>query len=250
MNQDKITCIIVDDEPLARKIIRECLQQHPDIDIQAEYGNPLEAYKKLQNQMPDLMFLDIQMPELTGFELLEQLNDPPVVIFCTAYDKFAIKAFEANAVDYLVKPFNQERFDKALVKARNFIKGEQNFPKLDQLLEFVRKDKSETEKILVKDGNQLVLLMPLDIYWVEAQEDYSLLHCVKDQYLVLRTLQELERRFAAYSFKRVHRSALVNFEMVKEIHPWSSGRYLLKMKNGDEIESSKSGARIIKDMLL
>ncbi len=250
MKQDFINCVIIDDEPLAREIIQECLQEHADIHIQAEYGNPLEANLYLNKAKIDLLFLDIQMPELNGFELLENLKNPPLIIFCTAYDEYAIKAFEANAIDYLLKPFDQERFDIAIAKARKYLKGEQENPNLEQLLQYIKNEKAEHPKLLVKDGDQFIVLTPMDILWAEAQEDYCLLHCIDNNYLVSRSLQELEVRFSSYAFKRIHRSALVNFEMVKEIHPWSSGRYLLKMKNGDEIESSKSGARLIKNMLL
>jgi two-component system LytT family response regulator len=200
-NDLNISCIIVDDEPLARRIIRECLQKHPDITICAEYGDPFEAFKNINGLKPDVLFLDIQMPEMNGFELLEQLENPPTVIFCTAYDEYAIRAFEANA-------------------------------------------------ILVKDGNQLIMVTPEEIYWVKAQDDYSLLHTTKGKFLVSRTLQQLEKRFAGSSFRRIHRSALVNLHLIKEIHPWSSGRYLLIMKNGDRVESSRSGAILIKNMLL
>jgi two-component system LytT family response regulator len=250
MNKDLINCVIVDDEPLARTIIRECLQEHTDIHIQAEYGNPIEANLHLNKAKTDLLFLDIQMPELNGFELLENLKNPPLIIFCTAYDEYAIKAFEANAIDYLLKPFDQERFNIAIAKAKKYLKGEQENPNLEQLLRYIKNEKTEHPKLLVKDGDQLIVLTSMDILWAEAQEDYCLLHCINNNYLVSRSLQELEQRFSTFTFKRVHRSALVNFEMVKEIHPWSSGRYLLKMKNGDEIESSKSGARLIKNMLL
>lgn len=250
MNQDSINCVIVDDELLARNFIRECLQKHADIQILAEYGDPLKANTFLKSNSCDLLFLDIQMPELNGFDLMEKIKNPPLIIFCTAYDEYAIKAFEANAIDYLLKPFDQERFDSAILKAKKYLKGEQDYPNLKHLLQFIKNEKTEIPKLLVKDGDQLIVITPLDIFWAEAQEDYSLLHCKSNNYLVSRSLQELEQRFSSYTFKRIHRSALVNFEMVKEIHPWSSGRYLLKMKNGDEIESSKSGARLIRNMLL
>ena len=249
-NDLNISCVIVDDEPLARRIIRECLQKHPDITICAEYGDPFEAFKNINRLNLDVLFLDIQMPEMNGFELLEQLENPPTVIFCTAYDEYAIRAFEANAIDYLLKPFDQERLDRALEKARQFVFGENVIPNLDRLLKYLKQDKAEPSRLLVKDGNQLIMVTPEEIYWVKAQDDYSLLHTTKGKFLVSRTLQQLEKRFAGSSFRRIHRSALVNLHLIKEIHPWSSGRYLLIMKNGDRVESSRSGAILIKNMLL
>lgn len=245
-----IRCIIVDDEPLARQVIREYLTKHAHVKILAEYGDPLEAYTAINRLQPDILFLDIQMPEINGFELLEKLNKPPVVIFCTAYDEYAIRAFEKNAIDYLLKPFSQERFDKALDKAGRILQSEIVSPDLNQLLKFLQQDKAEFPRLLVKDRDQLVLIEAGEIYWVEAQEDYCLLHTKKGKFLVGKTMRQLEKRFADFTFRRIHRSALVNLNLIKEIQPWSSGRYLLILKNGDHVESSKSGAKLIKEMLL
>ena len=245
-----ISCVIVDDEPLARQVIREFLQKHPDISVRAEFGDPVEAYRQIRRIEPHLLFLDIQMPEMNGFELLEQLDNPPVIIFCTAYDEYAIKAFEANAIDYLLKPFDQRRFDRALEKARQFLSGENTVPNINQLLNYLKQERTEPSRLLVKKGGQLVMVTPQEIFWAEAQEDYSMLHTVKGNFLVTRSLRQLENRFTADIFLRVHRSALVNLQAVKEIHPWSSGRYLLILKNGERVQSSKSGAKLIKEMLL
>jgi len=245
----KIRAVIIDDEPLARQVIREFLENHPEVEITGETGNPLKALEIIRVEKPDLLFLDIQMPEMNGFELLDQLTNPPTIIFCTAYDEFAIKAFEANAIDYLLKPFDQERFDRALEKARRFIKGEAPAPQMDRLLHYLTQHQRPM-RFLVKKGNRMVVVSPDELLWVEAQEDYSLLHTEKGNFLVSRSLQELEKRLSSSGFMRIHRSALVNSQAIKEIHPWSSGRYLLILKNGDRVESSKSGAHLIRKMLL
>ena len=246
----KISCIIVDDEALARQVVREYTEKHSDLEILAEYGDPLEAYADINRFKPDLIFLDIQMPEINGFELLEKLNDSPVVIFCTAYDEHAIKAFEKNAIDYLLKPFNQNRFDQALDKARKYLGSEIILQDFNQLFSYLKQDKTDVSRLLVKDGDQLVIIEPEEIIRIEAQDDYCLLHTRKGKFLVSKTMQQLENRFSDFSFCRVHRSTMVNLNFVKEIQPWSSGRYLLIMKNGDKVESSKSGARAIKEMIL
>ena len=245
----KIRAVIIDDEPLARQVIREFLHSHPEVEIAGETGNPVQALEIIRLENPDLLFLDIQMPEMNGFELLDQLSHPPTIIFCTAYDEFAIKAFEANAIDYLLKPFDQERFDRALEKARQFILGETPAPQMDRLLSYLTQQK-QSMRFLVKKGNRMVAISPGELLWAEAQEDYSMLHTEKGNFLVSRTLQELEKRLSGSGFWRIHRSALVNGQAIKEIHPWSSGRYLLILKNGDRVESSKSGAQLIRKMLL
>ncbi len=246
----KIIFIILDDEALARQVVREYTEKHSDLEILAEYGDPLEAYAYINRFKPDLIFLDIQMPEINGFELLEKLNDSPVVIFCTAYDEHAIKAFEKNAIDYLLKPFNQNRFDQALDKARKYLGSEIILQDFNQLFSYLKQDKTDVSRLLVKDGDQLVIIEPEEIIRIEAQDDYCLLHTRKGKFLVSKTMQQLKNRFSNFSFCRVHRSTMVNLNFVKEIQPWSSGRYLLIMKNGDKVESSKSGARAIKEMIL
>ncbi len=244
-----INCIIVDDEPLARLVIAEFARSHTNLNIVAEFGDPIEAYKKINTLKPDLIFLDIQMPEINGFELLEKLNHVPVVIFCTAFDEFAIQAFESNAIDYLLKPFNQNRFDKALLKADEILRSKKFSRNFHQLFKYLKQNK-EPSRLLVKARDELLFIEPEQIYWIEAQNDYCMLHTQIGNFLVNKAMQKLEELFSELTFQRIHRSALVNFGFVKEIKPWSSGRYLLIMKNGDEIESSKSGARLIRDMIL
>ncbi len=246
-----ITCAIVDDEALGRQLIREYLQQHPDITITIDEGNPRSAFTQLENHPPQLLFLDIHMPEMTGFELLRQLNNPPVVIFSTAYDEHAIKAFEANAVDYLLKPFSQNRFDQAVEKARQLFTRPQPQPELNELLSYLQQHPRQLpERLAVRKDDHLILVQTAEILWLEALEDYVRIHTEKTTYLMSQGLGEMARQLDPERFLRIHRSAIVNLDWVKEIHPWSSGRYLLVLKNGKEIETSKSGAKAIKEKLM
>ncbi len=246
-----IRCVIVDDEPLARQVISEYLEAHPDIELIGEFGNPQHAFESITHNKPDLLFLDIQMPQINGFELLKMLPEKPVVVFCTAFDQYAIRAFEANAVDYLLKPFDQARFDQALAKAKHYLETHQHSQQLDNLLHYLQNQQHTTlDRFVVRKGDHLCIVNSEDIYWLEALEDYVRIHTHKEQYLVLQRLGELEKRLAENRFVRVHRSLIVNLDKIKKIHHWSSGRYLLELKDGTELETSKSGARVIREMML
>ncbi len=242
-----IKAAIIDDEELARLVIREYLEQEPDIEIVAEFGHPLKALEEIPKISPDLLFLDIQMPGMNGFELLEALPSPPYVIFCTAYDEYALKAFEACAIDYLLKPFSQERFHQAVEKARKQLKSVSAYQSYQELLRYVHQVSGYREHFLVKKGNHLKMISAHQISWIQAQEDYSLVYTESgEKYLLSRSLGELEKFLNPDKFIRVHRSAIVNFEYIKEAHPWSSGRLLLILRDGTRIETSRKGARLIK----
>ncbi|GAB4370993.1 MAG: LytTR family DNA-binding domain-containing protein [Calditrichia bacterium] len=245
-----IRSIILDDEPLARRVIIEYLQKHPDIVVVAELGDPVTAYEEIAKRSPDLLFLDIQMPEMNGFELLEQIENPPVVIFCTAYDEYAIQAFEVNAVDYLLKPFDQERFDQAVRKARHYLAQGNQISDIRPLLKFINERAREPGRLLVKKADRWVMIKPQDIYWAEACQDYSLLYSDQGKFLTTKSLKELESFLIRQNFLRIHRSTLVNLDYVKEVHPWGAGRYLLILQNGKRLECSKAGARKLKELLL
>ena len=243
-----ISVIIVDDEPLARQIIREYLQPHTDVEILDDFGDPQQAFLAITKKKPDLLFLDIQMPEMTGIELLMQLPDKPAVVFCTAYDQFAIKAFEENAIDYLLKPFDQQRFDKALQKARQLLAGQTTLPALDKLLDHLHPT-APLNRLIVRKGDHLQMVSVDSILWVEALEDYVQLHTNDGKHLLLQRMGDLEKKLPTDRFLRIHRSTIVNLDAIKEIHPWSSGRFLLRLGNGAEIETSKSGAKLIREMM-
>ncbi len=246
-----LRCIIVDDEPLGRQVIEEYLGHHNDVEIIASLGDPTIALQSIDEEKPDLLFLDIQMPELTGFDLLKSLQHRPVTIFSTAYDHYAIQAFDENAVDYLLKPFDQERFDKALEKARQAATEAQSDPRMDQLLNYLeQKTTAPLHRIAVRKDDHLRLIRTEDVLWFEALEDYVKIHTAEGGYLISQRMGEMANRLDSGRFVRIHRSIIVNLDAVKEVHPWSSGRFLLILSDKTELETSKSGAKLIRDMML
>jgi two-component system LytT family response regulator len=197
------------------------------------------------------MFLDVQMPEVNGFELLEMLEDIPLVIFSTAYDQYALKAFEVNAVDYLLKPFDQERFDKALERAKKRIEhSEDESAKVKNLLQHIQEKKSSLDKILVKKSGKIKVLSIDDIQWIEAMGDYVKIHTISNSYMVHQSMAYLESRLDPERFVRVHRSSIVNLEAVKDIVPWTKSRFKVNMKDGHEILLSRTGAQKLKKFML
>ena len=248
---NKIKALIIDDESLGREIIREYLRSHPDVEIVAECHDAHDAFEAVQQHQPDLLFLDIQMPEIDGFEFLSMLNEIPQVIFSTAYDQYAIKAFEVNAVDYLLKPFDQERFDAALERVKkNLQTRDRETEKIERLLASLHPTAPYLEKMLVKQGGRVVILYCDDLIFIEAMEDYANLHTMKDSYLVQQTLNYLESRLNPEKFIRAHRSYIVNIDAVREIQTWTNSRYKLVLKNCKEIILSRSGVKKLKKFFI
>lgn len=247
----KITAIIIDDEELGRIIIREYLGGHPDVEVKAECQNAYEALEAIEKHHPDLLFLDIQMPEIDGFELLGMLDEVPLVIFSTAYDQYALKAFEVNAIDYLLKPFDRERFDLALERAMRdlqFREAEQR--RIEQLLDHLRQERGYLEKLLIKQSGKIIILNLGEIQWIEAMADYVNIHTHKDSYLVQQSLSHLESRLDPNRFVRIHRSSIVNLDAVREIVSWANGRYKVYLKSGKELTLSRSGAKRLKKLMI
>ena len=248
---ERIKALIVDDEELGRKIIREYLESHPEVEVKAECQDAYQALKAIEKYEPDLLFLDIQMPEIDGFEMLDMLEEIPHVIFSTAYDQYALKAFEVNAVDYLLKPYVQERFDVALERAKeNLRRNQSGDKKIENLLQSLRDEKKLPQRILVKQSGKIFILNTDEIQWIEAVEDYVNLHTSKESYLVLQSMSKLETRLDPARFIRVHRSYIVNLESVEELQPWSSGRLKCRMKDGHEIILSRSGAKRLRALMI
>ncbi len=246
-----IKTIIVDDEFPARKIIREFLQGHPGIEIVADCRNAHEALQAIEKFQPDLMFLDIQMPEINGFELLEMLDERPQIIFCTAYDKYAIHAFEVNAVDYLLKPFDPDRFDMALEKVKqNLLRSNHNLDPTAQLLHHLNQQQTYQDRFLIKQSGRIVIINSHEIIYFEAMEDYVNIHTTKAAYLIQQSLTNLENRLNPQQFIRVHRSSIVNIDYIKEIDTAASGRYHLFLKNGEMLQVSRTGAKQLKRFII
>jgi len=247
----EIVALIIDDEELGRRIIREYLGSHPEVEVRAECQDAYEALEAIDKHHPDLLFLDIQMPEIDGFELLGMLDEVPLVIFSTAYDQYALKAFEVNAIDYLLKPYDQERFDMALERAKRDLQSrEAGQQRIEQLLEHLRKEKGYLKKLLIKQPGKIIILNMGEIQWIEAMADYVNIHTLKETYLVQQSLSHLESRLDPNRFVRIHRSSIVNLDAVQEIVSWANGRYKVFLQGGEELTISRSGAKILKKLML
>jgi len=245
-----LRAIIVDDQVLARGFLRELLGAHPEIEIAAECANGFEAVKAVAEFPPDLLFLDVQMPKLDGFEVLELIDRtqaaPPAVIFVTAYDQYAMRAFDAHAVDYLLKPFSAERFERALARAKSRL-GEHRLPA--GLAEEARSPVERPQRIVVKDGTR-VHIIPLDkLDYVEAQDDYVALHSGGKSYLKQQPIAGLEATLDGTRFVRIHRSAIVNLERIARIEPYAKESRIAILTDGTRLPVSRSGyARLLEAM--
>jgi two-component system LytT family response regulator len=244
---DKILrAVIVDDEELARGFLREMLSTHPEIEIAAECPNGFEAVKAIGETSPDLLFLDVQMPKLDGFEVLELIDPGPVVIFVTAYDQYAMRAFDAHAVDYLLKPFSRERFERALERARLHL-GEQR-PRVSLAPE-ARAPEQRPQRIVVKDGPR-VFVIPIDkLDYAEAQDDYVALHSEGKSYLKQQPIASLEALLDPARFVRIHRSVIVNLERIARIEPYGKESRIAILAGGARLPVSRAGyARLLEAM--
>jgi two-component system LytT family response regulator len=242
---EQLRAVIVDDEELARGYLRELLREHTEIRIAAECANGFEAVKAIGESPPDLLFLDVQMPKLDGFEVLELIDPGPAVIFTTAYDQYAIRAFDAHAADYLLKPFDAERFERALERAKTRL-GERR-PPAD--LGAARPAEQRPERIVVKDGTR-VHVIPMDkLDYAEAQDDYVALHSGGKQYLKQQPIASLEATLDPARFVRIHRSAIVNLERVARIEPYGKESRLAILADGARLPVSRAGyARLLEAM--
>lgn len=236
--------LIVDDEELARRLIREYLQTHRDIEIIGECENGLEALQAIPEQNPDLIFLDIQMPKLSGLEVLELSGRDTGVIFTTAYDQYALKAFDLHAVDYLLKPFSQQRFDEALAKGRKML-GQAN-PGLHDLL---ARPISKLERIVIRDRGQLHVIPVDQIDYVEAQGDYIKIHTAAKSHLKTQSLSELEAQLDSNKFVRIHRSYLIRLAALKGLQRAGKDAQVALMLNGAQLPISRAGYERLKSML-
>ncbi len=245
MEQRTLRAVIVDDEELARGFLRELLRGHPEIEIAAECANGFEAVKAVAENPPDLLFLDVQMPKLDGFEVLELIEPGPAVIFTTAYDEYAIRAFDAHAADYLLKPFGQERFERALERAKTRLGERCAAPDMAA----ARPPGQRPDRIVVKDGTR-VHVIPLEkLDYVEAQDDYVALHSGGKQYLKQQPIASLEAALDPARFVRVHRSAIVNLERLARIEPYGKESRIAILTDGARLPVSRSGyARLLEAM--
>jgi two-component system LytT family response regulator len=240
--------IIIDDEPLARSIVKEYLQKHADLELVAECGDGFEGIKAIQQHQPDLVFLDIQMPKINGFEMLELLEQPPAVIFTTAFDEYAIKAFEAHAIDYLLKPFNQERFNKAVAKWGEQKNNTQE-NKTSELLETASQSPSQSQRIVVKNGSKIKIIPVHDIYYLEAADDYVKIHTQEGYFLKNKTMSHFEQVLDEQLFVRSHRSYIINIQQITRIDPYEKDNHVAVLRTGIKVPVSRSGYGKLKSVL-
>ncbi len=243
----KIKTIIIDDERLARELIKEYLAGHSDVEIVSECRDAYEAISAIQQLQPDLIFLDIQMPEINGFELLEMLDDIPYIIFSTAYDQYAIKAFEVNAIDYLLKPYDEDRFNIALNRAIRQIQANKNSSdSIKELIRSVAKPVQFLARLLIKESGKIYIISCPDILYIEAMDDYVQIHTSNNSYLLQQSMNSLEARLNPDQFIRAHRSYIVNIDAIKEIIQYSQGSYKIELTNNKVIALSRTGIKNIK----
>lgn len=239
MSDKKIRTVIVDDEELARQMLREFLSVHSEIEIVAECANGFDAVKLVTELKPDLLFLDIQMPKLNGFEVLELIGTDRAVIFVTAYDEYAIRAFDIHAVDYLLKPFGAERFATALQRARQRLGGK--LPPATELSSSARPPAQYVERVVVRDGTRVHIIPVAKLDYAEAQDDYVALASEGKMHLKQQTISSLEGVLDPAQFLRIHRSYIVNLEKVTKIEPYSKDSYVVVLGNGSQLPVSRSG---------
>lgn len=239
--------LIVDDEELARHIVREMLQSHPEIEIAAECANGMEAVKAVAEHKPTLIFLDVQMPKLTGFDVLELIGTEVPVIFVTAYDEFAMRAFDVHAVDYLLKPIGRERFEAALDRAKRRL-GER-MPAPQELAAAARPPQQYLERLVVKDGTRVTLIPVGKLDYAEAQDDYVALASQGRKHLKQQTIASLEACLNPDNFVRIHRSYIVNLERVVRIEPYAKESRIAILTDGARLPVSRAGYVRLKSLL-
>ena len=244
-NARRIRALVVDDEPLAREMIREMLAPDSDVEIVAECANGREAVDAIKSLRPDLVFLDIQMPELGGFEVLASFEREatPYVIFVTAYDQYAVRAFEVHAFDYLLKPFDNERFDAAWQRVKAQIKVDQSGEREQHILALLEELKSgprHLERLVIKNGGRVFFLNVQDVYCIESEGNYVRVYDNQKGYLLRETISNLEEQLDPKQFRRIHRSAIVKIDRIKEMQPWFHGEYRIIMENGKELTLTRN----------
>ncbi len=246
----KIRVLIIEDEAPARDLVRFMLANHPEIEVIGECMDGFCGVREIKEKRPDLIFLDIQMPKLTGFELLEVLDEKPEIIFTTAFDQYAIRAFELNAVDYLLKPFSQARFDEALSKAISRIgKGENETEKIESLVTTTSEAEGMLTRIVFRKGAGIKMI-PLNlISHIAAEDDYVMIHYNEGKALKTKTMKYYEEHLPPSLFMRVHRSFLVNIEFINKLEPYSKDNYIAVLKNGEKIPVSRSGYKSLREKL-
>jgi two-component system LytT family response regulator len=243
-DQKKIRTLVVDDEELARDRIQALLAEQPDVEIVGVCTDGPSAVEAIDKAQPDLVFLDVQMPGMDGFEVIDNIDKghAPAVVFVTAHDAHALRAFEIHALDFLLKPFDQTRFEKALDRARghlNLDKTNGLDPRLVSLLEELHEERKYSERLIVKSGGRVFFVRTEEIDWVEASGNYVKIHTKNDAHLLRESMKNMEARLDPKIFVRIHRSAIVNIDRIKELEPWFHGEYIVIMRDGTRLTASR-----------
>lgn len=239
-----MNAIIIDDEPLARIIVKEYLQSYPNITVIQECNDGFEGMKAIQEHKPDLIFLDIQMPKINGFEMLELIEEPPMVIFTTAFEEYALKAFEAHAADYLLKPFSKDRFDKAMRKLSS-----QQASLAKNIVSTALQISTQSNRIVVKDNGKIKIIPYPQIQYLAAADDYVKIYTSEADYLKKQTMQYFEDNLPSSEFIRVHRSYIINAQLINRIDLHEKESYLVLLTNGVSLPVSKAGYARLKEVL-
>lgn len=240
--------VIIDDESLARSIVKEYLQSHPELVLVQECNDGFEGFKAIQQHQPDLIFLDIQMPKINGFEMLELIESPPSIIFTTAFDEYAIKAFEAHAVDYLLKPFDQERFDKAVKKWVDQRSNVSETPTRD-LLDTASLSPAQSHRIVVKNGARIKIIPVHEILYLEAADDFVKIHTKEGYFLKSKTMQHFQDTLDEQHFVRSHRSYIINVQQITRIDPYEKDSHVAILRSGTKVPVSRSGYARLREVL-
>jgi two-component system, LytTR family, response regulator len=245
MDSPRIRVLVVDDEPLAREMLREMLQADRQVEIVGEPTNGREAVEAIHALLPDLLFLDIQMPELGGFEVLEALGKGrmPHVVFVTAYDQYAVRAFEVHALDYLLKPFDQDRFETSWQRVKEVVLRDRNGgvdQRIISLLEELKAGNRFLERLVIKSGGRIYFLEMTEIDWIEAEGNYVSVHSGKKSHLLRETISSLESQLDPKQFVRVHRSSIVRIDRIQELQPWFHGEYRIILNSGTQLTLSRN----------
>ncbi|MEQ8243648.1 LytTR family transcriptional regulator DNA-binding domain-containing protein [Fulvivirga sp.] len=243
-----IKAIIIDDEQLARDLIKKFLSENSTVEVVAECTNGFDGAKAIAEHKPDLIFLDVQMPKLTGFEMLEIIDERPIIIFSTAFDQYAIKAFEQSAADYLLKPYSKARFQEALAKAIGQVENKQPNGTIEKVLES-KQAQEQLDRVVIKNGSKILILSIDNISHFEAQDDYVAIYSEGKKYLKQLTMKYLENSLPKDQFVRVHRSFIVAIAGIDKLEPYSKDAFIAILKSGDKVSVSRSGYNALKEAL-
>ncbi|MFO7924630.1 MAG: LytTR family DNA-binding domain-containing protein [Bacteroidales bacterium] len=244
----KIKALIVEDEELARNILKEYLKSFPDIDVAGEYADGFSALKAIREHNPDLVFLDVQMPRINGFEMLELLDDSPEIIFTTAFDQYAMRAFEINAVDYLLKPFPEGRFREAVEKAVNRISVHKQ-PGYGRLRSHIDMTSGIISRVVVKSRGEIRVIPVEKILFIEAQDDYVMIYTASGKYLKQKTMKYFDDHLSKEEFVRVHRSYIVRTDQIVKLEPYGKSSWIVSLGDSYKVPVSRSGYALLKEVL-